>query len=103
MTDEVHPLRAADIDQREYIADKFVVAVVPPAFRSGTGGVAALQRGQTAKPRRGQSVDDRPVHGVAFGEAMQEDDDRPVGRPRVGHVEHEVTAAELFHRLTVSR
>jgi hypothetical protein len=34
---------------------------------------------------------------------MKKHDDRPIGRPGVDHVEHEVAAAELFHRLTISR
>jgi hypothetical protein len=39
---------------------------------------------------------------VLFGEAVQENDHRPVGRPGIDDVEHELTAAELFHRLSVS-
>ena len=40
---------------------------------------------------------------VALGEAVQKHDDRPIGGPGVDHVEDEVAAAELFHRLTISR
>jgi hypothetical protein len=34
---------------------------------------------------------------------MKKHDDLPIGRPGVDHVEHEVAAAELFHRATISR
>jgi hypothetical protein len=33
---------------------------------------------------------------------MQQNDYRPVGRPCINHIEHELAATELFHRLTVA-
>jgi hypothetical protein len=38
-----------------------------------------------------------------FWEAVQENDHRPVRRPRISDIEHEFAMSELFHRLTVSR
>ena len=103
MADEVHPLRAAGIDQREHIANQFGIAVVPPPLRPSARRVSALQRRKAAVSLCGQPVDDRPVHRVALRKAVQKDDDRPVCGSGIDHVEGEVATAELFHRLTISR
>jgi hypothetical protein len=103
MTNQVHSLRASRVDKRSDVLRELVNAIVPATLRPSTRRIPALKRGQATVSLRSQPRDDRVPHRVLLGEAMQQNNHRPVSRSGVNDVEHELAAAELIHRPTVSR
>ena len=71
---------------------------------AGVAGLNALflARSQASVSLDGQPIDHRLPHRVLLREAVQQNDDRAIGRPGIDYVEHELAAAKLFHRLTIS-
>ncbi len=101
VTNKMHPLHTTCVDKRSDVLRKLGNAVVPAARRPGARGITTLARSQTTVALRGQPRNDRLPHRVLFREAMQQHNYRTVGRPGINDIENELTAAELFHRLSV--
>ena len=57
MTDKVHTLRAAGVDQRADVPNQFGRSVIPAACRSGAAGVTPLVRCETAIAPSGEFWD----------------------------------------------
>jgi len=100
--DQVHPLCAAGVDQRAEIADEFGDPVVAAAWGAGTRAIAALVGRKAAVAPRGESVDDGVPAVVVLREAVQQHDDRHVGRPGVADVEGQPVVGVVIHTSSMS-
>ncbi len=97
VSDQMHLLRTAGVDQRADIADQFGDAVVAATGRAGARRVAPLVGRQTAVALRGQAVDDGVPAVVVLGEAVQQHHDRPVGGPGIADIEGQAVVAVVVH------
>src|ERR1700737_526319 len=93
----MHPLGAGRVDQRADVLDDLRDAVIPPPWRSGTGRISPLVRGQTPVSLCGQPVDHRVPARVELREPVQQHDDGSVSRTGVDHIESQLAAVVLLH------
>jgi hypothetical protein len=68
--DQVHPLRAAGIDERAHVVKQFGHAVIPATRWPCAAGIAPLVGGQAAIPVGGELRDDAVPGRIELREAM---------------------------------